>query len=90
MYQVLDDIERPEHGPSDPAGQADDAAGAVAERGDAVQGARDAGPVVVAERADAFHHKGDGFGIDRLGSQIGGLGDIARLRWTAQVEDDFQ
>ena len=55
-----------------------------------MQGARDAGPVVVAERADAFHHKGNGLGSDRLRGQIGSLGNIARLGRTAQVEDDFQ
>ena len=53
LDEVFDDLDRAEDSPADAAGQADDLALAVADGGDAVQGALDAGAVVVAEAADA-------------------------------------
>ena len=52
LDQVLDDLDRAEHGAADPRSQADDLAAPIADGRDAVQGALDAGAVVLAERAD--------------------------------------
>ena len=56
LDDVFDDLDRAVDGPAHAAGQADDAPFAVADGGDAVQRARDAGPVVIAEIADAGDH----------------------------------
>src|SRR5579862_6356347 len=52
---VANDGDRAEYGTTDPAGYADDPTLSIANRGDAVQGALDAGAIVVAEDADALH-----------------------------------
>ena len=65
LDDVADDVDRAEDGPADAAGQADHLAGPIADGGDAVQGALDAGAVVVAEGADALDDVGD-VGLDDL------------------------
>jgi hypothetical protein len=52
LHEVRDDLDRAVDGPPDAAREPDDLAVAVADRADAVERALDAGPVVVAERAD--------------------------------------
>ena len=54
LDDVANDRDRAEHGAADAAGDADDAALAIADGRDAVQRALDARAVVVAERADAL------------------------------------
>ncbi len=44
------------HALADTAGQPDDVARAVPDRRDAVKGALDAGPIIIAELADARYH----------------------------------
>ena len=53
LDDVLDDVDRAVDRPADAAGQADDVPAAVADGGDAVQRALDAGAVVGVELADA-------------------------------------
>ena len=63
LDEVVDDLDGAVHRPSDPAGQSDDLAVAVADRADAMERPLDARPVVVSERADVVDHEGDvGFG----------------------------
>ncbi len=50
---ILDNVDRPGDGPTHAAGQADNLATAVADRGNAVERPLDAGPVVVTEGANA-------------------------------------
>ena len=90
LDEVLHDVHGAEDRASDPAGQPDDAAGPVPQGGNAVQGARNAGAVVVAERPDAVHHEGDRLRPGRLSTQRGALGRIARFGRTPQVENDFE
>ena len=66
LDEVVDDLDRAVDRPPDPAGQPDDLAVAVADRADPVERPLDAGPVVVAERADVLDDEGDV-----------GLGDLA-------------
>ena len=66
LDEVVDDLDRAVDGPPDPAGQPDDLAVPVADRADPVERPLDAGPVVVAERADVLDDVGDV-----------GLGDLA-------------
>ena len=56
LDEVVDDLDRAVDGAADAARQADDLAGPVANGADAVERPLDAGPVVVAERADVVHH----------------------------------
>ena len=89
LDEVVDDLDRSVDGPPDPACQADDLAGPIANRADPVQGPLDPGPIVVTERPDVIDDVGDV-----------GLGDLAveehhlaireaRLRPPTQVEDDL-
>ena len=59
LDEVLDDLDRPEDGLADAAGEADDLAVAVADRRDAVERPLDARPVVVAEAADVVDDVSD-------------------------------
>ena len=88
--EVLHDVHGAEDLAPDPAGQPDDAAGSVSQRGNAVQGTGNAGAVVVAERPDAVHHEGDRRRLGRLPVQRGGLGCVARFGRAAQIENDFE
>ena len=88
--QVLDQRDRAGDGAADAHGEADDFALSVAQAGDAVQGARDAGAVVVAELAQVAHD------LFQLGGGDLGVGQfefalaVARARPAAEVEHDFQ
>ena len=66
LDEVVDDLDRAVDGAPDPARQPDDLAAPVADRADPVERPLDAGPVVVAERADVVDDVGDV-----------GLGDLA-------------
>ena len=59
LDDVADDLDGPEDRPTDAAGEPDHLAGAVADGGDAVQGALDTGPIVVAEDPDVVDHVRD-------------------------------
>ena len=59
LDEVVDDLDRPEHRATDPAGQSDDLAVAVADGADPVERPLDARPVVVAERPDVVDHEGN-------------------------------
>ena len=90
----LDDLfdrgDRAEDGAADAAGEADDAPAAVADAGDAVQRALDAGAVVFAELADARDHVIDvALGYLALAEHDLAVGE-ARLRQPAEVHDDLQ
>ena len=52
LDQIANDRDRAVHGAPDAAGETDDIAGSIADRGNAVQRALDTGAIVVAERAD--------------------------------------
>ena len=80
----------PNDGAADAGGEADDLALAVADGGDAMEGALDAGAVVLAEVADALGDElevvdGDVAALDgHLAVEEAGGGG------TAEVEDDFE
>ena len=89
LHEVVDDLDRAVDRATDPAGQPDDLAVAVADGADAVERPLDAGAVVVAERADVLDDERDV-----------GLADLAieqhhlrirepRLRPPAEVEHDL-
>src|SRR5205823_545839 len=59
---IADDLHRAVDGPSDAQREANDLAGAVAKRADAVKGPLDARAVVPSELADAGDHEGDVLG----------------------------
>jgi hypothetical protein len=59
VEDVADERDVARDGPPDAAGQADDGAAAVADRGDAVERALDAGPVVAAKLADGALGRGE-------------------------------
>src|SRR5262249_52110910 len=90
LYQVVDDGDGAVHGTADAAGEADDGAATVADAGDAVQRALDAGAIVVAELADV--------GDDVIEVGLGHFdvaehhlpAGIARLRKAAQIHDDLE
>ena len=65
LDDVADDVDRPEDGPPDAAGEPHHLAGPVADGADPMQRALDPGPVVVAEGADVLDHVGD-VGLDDL------------------------
>ena len=89
LDEVRDDLDRPVHGTTDAAGQADDLAVAVADRADAVERALDAGAVVVAERADVVDDEGD-VGLDDLALEQADLGiREAALGPSTEVHDDL-
>ena len=58
-HDVSDDLHPAGDRPAHPAGEPHDLSGPVANGRDPVQGARDPGPVVPAEGADAVRHAGD-------------------------------
>lgn len=88
--QVRDERRAAGDGAADAGGEADHGAGAVAQRGDAVQRAVQAGPVVGAERATQRERR------VQLGpgERVGGEGDVAGgeagERHTAQVQNKLQ
>ncbi len=89
LDEVVDDLDRAVDRSPDPAGQPDDLAVAVADGADAVKRPLDPGPVVVAERADVVDDVGD-VRLGDLALQERHLAvREARLRATAQVEDDL-
>jgi hypothetical protein len=90
LDDVADDVDRPEHGPPDPAGEAHHLAGPVADGADPMQGALDPGPVVVAEGTDVIDDVGD-IGLGHLaGEQLLLAMNEARLGAAAQVEHHLQ
>ena len=90
LDQVLDDLDRAEHGAADAAGQADDLAAAIADGADAVQRALDAGAVVVAERADVVDDVLDVLlGHLALEQHLLAAAAEARLGRAAEVHDDL-
>ena len=89
LDEVLDDLDRAVDRAPDPAGQADDLAAPIADGADAMQGALDAGAVVVAKRADVLDHIGD-VAIRHLAFEEDHLAvGKARLGWAAQIQDDL-
>src|SRR4029453_9649828 len=89
LDEVLDDLDRAVDRAADPAGEADDLAGPVADGADPVERPLDAGAVVVAERPDALDDVGD-VGIADLALEQGHLRiREARLGSPAEVEDDL-
>ena len=89
LDEVVDDLDRAVDRPADPAGQPDDLAVAVADGADAVERPLDAGPVVVAERADVLDDEGD-VGLDDLAVEEAHLRiREARLGPAAEVHDDL-
>ena len=74
----------------DAAGQADDAALAVADARDAVQGPFDAGSVVAGELADAISDVSQVIGGDFVLAQDQSRDPQTGLRQPAQVHDDFK
>src|SRR5690606_27871627 len=87
---VPDDVDGAKHGAPDAAGEADDGALAVADRGDAVQGALDAGPVVVAKLTDPAHHVVDVLPGHRFLAQVDETVGKAGFRAAPQVQHDLQ
>ena len=91
LDHVPDNINGPVNGPPDAASQADDAALTIADGRDAVQSTLDAGPIVLAERADARGHEVNVLGGDRRvfaqphGTAVG----EARLSRAPEVHDDL-
>ncbi len=89
LHEVTDDLDRAVDGPPDPARQPDDLAAPVPDRADPVERALDAGPVVVAERADLLDDQRDvGLGHLAVEKRDLGVGE-ARLRDAAQVQHDL-
>ncbi len=79
----------PIDGPAHPAGEADHVADPVADGGDAVERALDAGAVVLAEAADPLDHVGQILAGDRHARDVlAALGE-PHLGHPAQVEDDL-
>ena len=89
LDEVVDDLDRPVHGPPDAAGQPDDLAVAVADGADAVERPLDAGAVVVAERADVLDDEGDVGLVDLALEERHLRIREARLRPPAEVHDDL-
>ena len=90
LGEVVDDLDGAEDGPSDARGEADDFALAVADGGDAVEGALDAGAVILAEVADAL-----GDELEVVGGDVAALDHHLAVEetgggGTAEVEDDFE
>ncbi len=86
---VEQDVDRSVDGPADAAGEADDLAGAVANRADAVQRLLDAGAVVGAERRDARADVRDVFVAYRRVGEILEVALEARFGRAPEVEHDF-
>ena len=90
LDDVADDVDGAEHRAADAAGEADDLAGAVADRADAVERPLDAGAVVVAEDADVVDDVRDiGLG-DLPVEQVLLAGREPRLRPAAEVHHDLE
>ena len=87
---VADDLPGARHRAAHAHGQADDASGSVADRGDTVERALDAGAVVVAELADVVRHMVEVRRRDRMVGQQDFASRHARLRLAAKVEHDLQ
>ena len=89
LDEVVDDLDRAVDRPADAARQADDLAAAVADGADPVERPLDAGPVVVAERADVLDDEGDvGVGDLALEEHHLRIGE-AGLGPTTEVHDDL-
>ncbi len=88
--EVLDDRDRAKDGPTDAARQPDDLAHPIADRGNPVQRARDAGAVVRIEFADAVHDPVDVFPGDLAVAQDDFSIGIARRRHSPQVQNDLE
>ena len=89
LHEVVDDVDRAVDGPPDAAREADDLPGPVPDRADPVERPLDAGPVVVAERADLVDHVGDVRLVD-LAVEQGHLAvREAGLRPAAEVHHDL-
>ncbi len=89
LHEVRDDVDRPVDRAPDPAGQSDDLAAPIADRRDPVEGPLDPRPVVVPERPDVVHHVCDVRLTDLAFQEHHLRVRKARLRATAQVQDDL-
>ena len=90
---VAQDVDRAEDGAADAAGQANDAVPPVADRGDAVQRAFDAGAIVLRKGADTMDHVIEVFSRDRWirsdRSPGSGNGLPAAVRDPSRLRQDF-
>ncbi len=87
---ILDDVDRSIDGPAHAAGQTNNLMVAVANAGDAMQGACDAGPVVVIKITDTLDNLLDLL-VSNLGIAQDALAiDIARSGQAAEIHDDLQ
>src|SRR5207245_8325835 len=90
LHHVAHDVNRAVDGAPDAAGEADDAPAAVADRGDPVQRALDAGAVVLPELT---HAGGDVLQVVVVHKAVGQVEDalwIACLGLPAEIEDDLE
>src|SRR5581483_8620327 len=85
LHQILDHRDRAVDGAADAADEADRPPGAVADDGDAVQGALDAGAVVAADGADARQHILDLVMADARAAERDLAAGEARLRFAAEI-----
>ena len=90
LDQVADDRDRAEDRAADAAGQADHLAGAVANCRDAMQRARDASAVILAEHADAVDHIVDIVLRNLVIAQEPLMATIARFGQPAQIHNNFE
>src|SRR5690606_32550265 len=89
LDQVADRLDRAEDGAPHAQGEADDPSLAVANGGDAVEGAFDAGAVVAGEGAQLPHDVVDVVLADDLGPQVRHAAGKARLGHAPQIHHDF-
>ena len=87
---ILDDLDGAEDGTADATGQTDHLAAAVADAGDTVQRAGNAGAVVVVKRADTVNHLVDLDTTDFAVAQHALAIDITGSGHAAQVHHDLQ
>src|SRR5581483_2934890 len=86
---VEDDLDRAVHGTAEAARPTDDAAGAIADRADAMQRLLDACAIVAAERREPRGDVGDVFRGDRCVAEKHEVVFEARFGRTAEIEHDF-
>jgi hypothetical protein len=87
--EITDNADRPVDCSADPARQANDIAGAVADGGDAVQGPFDAGPIVVTETSDTERNLRQILACDFVLGQPLRANLEAGFRATAQIKDEL-
>jgi hypothetical protein len=87
--EVADDGDGAVHGAADAAGEAHDFASAIANGGNTMEGALNAGAVVVAEHADATGDKGQVVAGDIDVGEIDFLELETSFGWSAKVEHDL-